>query len=447
MRLEFRPRVLCLLQLSATAIDTLETIYFQRISVIVADVVLFVGCGLMIHARSAPWSVGEKQGGGTTLFLITCNFGLLLVDHIHFQYNGMLLGLLLSSVACLYTRCNTCASLLFALLVCCKHLFIVMAPIFGIVLLVGSWEASQAPNISPYQRAAAVMFPLLAPVGLVCAVFAPFVYHCADGAGQLGLMVARMFPFQRGLVHSYWAPNVWALYTCADKVLGGFRSVKLLQRFFPAQLDAPPPLLPPTAPYARLLVLPAISPAASAVICIVCTIPLCWLVVRRRHDLSNWLTVHRALCMAYMNFFLFGWHVHEKAVLYVLIPMLSFPGAFSPRELLSFMVPACTSLLPLIFTPLEQAPVLVGFALFLLCAFVALGRPSIPPYWRAYLVLGIPVLCLYYLHGILVPHLPFLHLLAVSVWCAAGLLMSYTEMLLSLFLPATTKRSLNIKSA
>jgi alpha-1,3-glucosyltransferase len=95
-------------------------------------------------------------------------------------------------------------SVLFTILVCFKHIFIVFAPILGLFVLGSIFSKIQGG------------FSELLLISYSCAkilfvAFLPFTFN-----GQLKNIIERLFPIQRGLIHAYWAPNFWAIYSCLD---------------------------------------------------------------------------------------------------------------------------------------------------------------------------------------------------------------------------------------
>lgn len=80
------------------------TLLFQRLSVIVTDLLLLMSISRFCKTWPKDNSVNSAVSVDTrnsehkralVTFLAFCNVGLLLVDHIHFQYNGLLIALLI----------------------------------------------------------------------------------------------------------------------------------------------------------------------------------------------------------------------------------------------------------------------------------------------------------------------------------------------------------------
>lgn len=141
--------------------------------------------------------------------------GLLIIDHIHFQYNGFLYGILvLSMVLARNSSTLLLSGLLFAALLCFKHIYLYLAPAYFVYLLrvycLGNRSSFPYFNIQFFNC-------IKLGVGIItvfAAAFGPFAIW-----GQMGQVVSRLFPFSRGLCHAYWAPNVWAMYSFTDRVL------------------------------------------------------------------------------------------------------------------------------------------------------------------------------------------------------------------------------------
>lgn len=336
--------------------------------------------------------------------LLLCNVGLIFVDHIHFQYNGILFGILLISCGKMFERKYVQSALYFAVLLYMKHIFIYMAPVFFCFLLKHYCLRSIKEFIQNVAK-------LGSTVLVVTAIsFGPFVQH-------LPQVMSRLFPFKRGLTHAYWAPNFWALYNFADKIISIVKKVPqvesntggLVQEF-------------------KHSVLPSISPGVTFATVAVLMIPCCIKLLSFKSESPRSFMKPLIICAA--TSFMFGWHVHEKAILMVLIPLqvLTFHDRAEAGSSLFVSIFGLYSLTPLLFTSELVLVKLSSYALYIsfnLFAFKKMYSTQLLHIHESLYCIGILCLPLYenllqYALG-LDTKLPFLPLMITSVYCSIGM--------------------------
>lgn len=138
--------------------------------------------------------------------------GLLIIDHIHFQYNGFLYGILILSIILARKQSTLLYSgITFAILLCLKHIYLYLALAWFVYLL----RAYCLDPKSVLRPRFGNTFKLgLCVLGVLGLAFGPFAQW-----NQLLQLKDRLFPFSRGLCHAYWAPNIWAMYSFTDRAL------------------------------------------------------------------------------------------------------------------------------------------------------------------------------------------------------------------------------------
>ena len=162
-------------------------------------------------SRFAVTSASPKTAHAATLSILLSP-GLLVIDHIHFQYNGFLYGVLLWSIVLARNRSTLLMSgLLFAALLCFKHIYLYLAPAYFVYLLRTYCLSPTSIFRIQFRNSLKLATGL---IGITWVAFGPFVYW-----NQLPQLLSRLFPFSRGLCHAYWAPNIWALYSFVDRTL------------------------------------------------------------------------------------------------------------------------------------------------------------------------------------------------------------------------------------
>jgi alpha-1,3-glucosyltransferase len=285
---------------------------FMRATVIVSEYLIYVPAVVIFARRSSRLFGVALWPASLALVAILMQPGTILIDHIHFQYNTVMLGFVVASMSSMLAGRYMWASIFFVAALGFKQMALYYAPavfafllgssvfprinlarFFGIAavtmasfavlvlpLILGAlFDASRGIGSRPDLEGVPAPLPIftfLSPYLDTNATYYPVVE-------QIVQMIHRVFPFARGLFEDKVA-NFW----CAANVIVKLRGypTELLQR---ASLVA---------------TLVAVSPACAV------------LFFRPRKELLPY-----AFAATAWGFFLFSYQVHEKSVLLPLLPM------------------------------------------------------------------------------------------------------------------------------
>ncbi|XP_015119178.1 probable dolichyl pyrophosphate Glc1Man9GlcNAc2 alpha-1,3-glucosyltransferase [Diachasma alloeum] len=389
-----------------------RTVLFQRATVMISDLALVYGVREMGKVYSTSFNSFAAFS-----FLTLCNMGLLVVDHIHFQYNGFLLGILLIAIANV-SKQDQMSTLVgagaFAVLLNLKHLYLYVAPPFIVWLL--KWYCLRSGHF---------FLRLIQLGGIVLTVlavsFGPFMT-------QLPEVLSRLFPFKRGLVHAYWAPNAWALYIGADKMLS-----LVWKRLGLPTTTKTAAMTGGLVQEGELSVLPTPTPLVAFIATFLAILPALIILFKRKQNLLKPRDFVECLVLCGLSSFIFGWHVHEKAILTAIVPLcvLATLDSFNARVFMILSAAGHTSILPLLFpknlTILKITMLLTYSAASCVC-LPKLHRTSLLKIHEWLYVAVLPLVTLYetLIHRIVFGEkLPFLPLAGTSVYCAIGVLYSW----------------------
>ncbi len=365
---------------TSRGIETPHAKVFMRLSVIAADLLFYIPIALLIAFnltlyKSKHWP--DKFEMATFLLL---NPALLLIDHGHFQYNGVSLGLCMAAILAFdKNRPNLCA-FFFTLSLNFKQMNLYLAlPFFFTLLSYSFWggNGNRRSNTRKNISSSLIMrFKILLQIAIT--TVATFMVHwlplcstiffnhsqdrdddhvCKDrnagktcaGSGSTALrqvaqckdtllqMLTRLFPFNRGLFEDKVA-NIWC---SIDPVLKLKRREQLV-------------------PY---------LPLVAGICTLILALPSAYALLRRAPTTRTFL---HALSSTGLAFFLCSFQVHEKSILVPLLP-ISLLATDGRSKVGLFVTVSVFSLYPLLEKDLLGTQYLVVFTAWIVLNHVVQG--------------------------------------------------------------------------
>lgn len=186
--------------------ETPATRAFMRNTVLVCDALIF-----MSAAAAFASAVGAQSNGGRRLVFSQLLFApaLILVDHGHFQYNAVSLGLTLwaSHLAMGGGRPLACC-VAFSLALNFKQMSLYLAPAFFCYLLAGCFHCTSDSKASRRRRLVRTLLAILRLGAAVIVTFAACWVPFLGSTDAALAVVRRVFPVERHLYEDKVA-NIW----------------------------------------------------------------------------------------------------------------------------------------------------------------------------------------------------------------------------------------------
>ncbi|CAG8523049.1 12251_t:CDS:10 [Funneliformis caledonium] len=171
---------------TSRGLENEENKLFMRSSVLVLEYLIYIPS---VFVFVNWWFANESwKRRGLAILFILLQPALILIDHGHFQYNSVMLGLTIWALNCFFNDYDVLGSIFFCLALSFKQMALYFAPAIFAYLL-GKCIKNNRKGIILFVKLGVTVVITFA------IVFFPFL----DSVEHISQVITRLFPFQRGL--------------------------------------------------------------------------------------------------------------------------------------------------------------------------------------------------------------------------------------------------------